>query len=49
MAKRLGVYIYNGAEVIDWAGAVGGEVKGDGRLSHNSKISYCRYYVLYDV
>ena len=23
MAKRLGVYIYNGAEVIDWAGPVG--------------------------
>lgn len=23
MAKRLGIYIYNGAEVIDWAGPVG--------------------------
>ncbi len=23
MAKRLGIYIYNGAEVIDWAGPLG--------------------------
>ena len=23
MAKRLGIYIYNGAEVIDWAAPVG--------------------------
>ncbi len=23
MAKRLGIYIYHGAEVIDWAGPMG--------------------------